>query len=247
MMKISVWAKANKTTARWTIAVLHTFLAFLGWLTGLLLAQIHVPFSIFSLWAAFALYTAVFLAYPTPSTLKGAKYKSPIYCLRKSCDFILAFCAYCILSLFSQHHFVAREGGFSSPFVGPLLASRGLDSSASKILQSLKYKSKNDLTHTEKKILKHEFIKQARIYTEAKLKGDNYTAAKAILILTTIVAAVGLAYLLAGLACSLSCSGAQGLAILVALAGLAGIIAGSIALIKAILQLGKKKKMEATG
>jgi hypothetical protein len=82
--------------------------------------------------------------------------------------------------------------------------------------------------------LKHEFFIQVKHYVKAKVKGDAPTAEKAITVVLVIGAAVGLTYLLAGLACSLSCSGAEGLALLVTIIGLSAIIFGSIVLIRTI-------------
>ncbi len=149
-----------------------------------------------------------------------------------------------MISFISRSCFSKDSGRLSSTLVNQVSAARGKDSTAEEIIRSLKYRSGNELTRPEKKILKHEFFKQLKFYVKAKAKGNNLVAAKAILIIITIVAAVGLAYLLAALACTLTCSGAEGLAVLVAIVGLAGIIIGSIALIRAILRMSKKKLPE---
>jgi O-antigen/teichoic acid export membrane protein len=66
------------------------------------------------------------------------------------------------------------------------------------------------------------------------LSGNKKDADNAILIILTIIAAIGLTILLSALVCSISCGGADGLAVVVALLGLTAIIWGSIAVIRRI-------------
>jgi hypothetical protein len=105
---------------------------------------------------------------------------------------------------------------------------------AEEILASLKYRDKKTLTKQEKKILKQEFKKQLKVFGTATLSGNKKDADNAILIILTIIAAIGLTILLSALVCSISCGGADGLAVVVALLGLTAIIWGSIAVIRRI-------------
>jgi hypothetical protein len=68
-----------------------------------------------------------------------------------------------------------------------------------------------------------------------KSKGD-----KVGLTIAASLAFLGLLYLLSALSCSLSCSGMEGLAVIVGLGGLVGLIIGFVAVIKSIF--GKKRK-----
>ena len=244
MKQISIWAKANQATARLIIVMIHLGLAFLGILAGWLLVKTNLNIFAFGFYPALLVYILAFFVYPLRAGSRQFKNKHKIYTLQKSCDFTLAFCAFCMICFISGNCFSTDSERLTSTLVNQVSASRGKDSTAEDIIRSLKYRSKNELTRPEKKILKHEFFKQLKLYAKAKVKGNNLVAAKAFLIILTLAAAVGLAYLLAGLACSLSCSGAEGLAVLVALVGLAGIIIGSVALIRAILRMSKKKKAE---
>ena len=244
MIKISIWAKSNQAMARLIIILIHFALAFVGMLTGLLLVKTNLNISVLVFYLVLLVYIFAFFLYPKRGGFCGFKYKVKIYLVQKSCDFALAFCTFWMISFYSQQYFATKVGTLPYPFVNQVFASKGSDSTAEEILRSLKFRSRNELTRSEKKTLKHEFIKQVQVYAKAKIKGDNFVAAKVFLIILTIAAAVGLAYLLAGLACSLSCSGAEGLALLVAIVGLTGIIIGSIALIRAILRMPKKKRPE---
>ncbi len=108
-------------------------------------------------------------------------------------------------------------------------------------------KTRESLTHTEKKILKKEFYKQLKIYASAIITGDKETSGKAWKIALAIIAMVGLIYLLAALACSLSCSGSDAAAIIVGTLGLTGIIFGFVLLMKRIRRGPKKINEDKDG
>jgi hypothetical protein len=114
---------------------------------------------------------------------------------------------------------------------------------AQEILSSLQSGRNNkSLTRAEKRILKKEFRHQLKVYVAAKIKGDSSGADQALLILLAIIAACGLLYLVAALACSLSCSGSDAAAVLVALVGTVGVIWLLIYVIKQITHAKKKDK-----
>jgi len=95
---------------------------------------------------------------------------------------------------------------------------------AAAILASLAFRNKSTLTRPEKRILKTEFKHQLKVYVKAKLTKDDEAAKKAVLIILSIIGAVGLVFLLAALACSISCNGSTGIAVLVGILGLVAII-----------------------
>ncbi len=105
---------------------------------------------------------------------------------------------------------------------------------AEEIIASLKYRDKKTLTKQEKKILRKEFKKQLKIFTTATLSGNKKDADNAGLVVLVIIGAIGLTILLSALVCSLSCGGADGLAVAVALLGLTAIIWASVVLIRRI-------------
>lgn len=85
------------------------------------------------------------------------------------------------------------------------------------------------------KVLKEKIKKQS--------KGKR-NALKILLSLLTIAAMVGLAYIIAILACNIACSGAEGLAYVVAIGGLIGIIWLGVIALKNIAKIGKSNKTE---
>jgi hypothetical protein len=188
-----------------------------------------------------------FFVYPEKGGFWQSKFKSRFYIVQKSCDLILAFGGFLMISFCSENTYAPTANKLLFLPVNLLYASHGSNPKAEELLQSLKSRSGKDLNRSEKKILKHEFFREVKVYVKAKATGDNETAVKAFLVIVTIAVAVGLTYLLAGLACSLSCSGAQGLAALVMIGGLVVLIFGSIVLTKTIMKIGKKKQPEDDG
>ena len=103
-------------------------------------------------------------------------------------------------------------------------------------------KTAKELTQKEKKILKKEFYHQLKLYGKAIATGDKEALNKAWKIILSIIVLVGLIYLLAALACTISCNGSEALAIVVFAAGLTGLIIGFVAIMKAIHRGPKPKK-----
>jgi threonine/homoserine/homoserine lactone efflux protein len=80
------------------------------------------------------------------------------------------------------------------------------------------------------------------VYAKATVKHDKADQSHALAIMLTIIAALGLAVLLSGLACSISCNGSGTLAIVILIVGTAGIVWGAVALIKSFSKKDKSKK-----
>lgn len=71
-------------------------------------------------------------------------------------------------------------------------------------------------------------------YAAATVRGDKAASGEAWKIMLAIIGMIGLLFLLASLACSLSCSGNDTAAVLVGILGLVGIVWGFVALVKRI-------------
>ncbi len=130
---------------------------------------------------------------------------------------------------------------FSSPLYASSVARI---TPAQKILLSLENNKHKTLTLKEKKILRREFSRQLKTYTKAVLEGDEKTKNNTGKIILVIVAAVGLTFLLAMLACSIACNGAEVAAVLIMALGLGALIWGSIALINRIKRGGPRKELK---
>lgn len=115
--------------------------------------------------------------------------------------------------------------------------------SAAQILESLQTRDKSSLTRIEKKILRQEFKTQLKAYAIATVKGDKNAQKSAGLIILAVVVAIGLLALVGALACSISCNGSTGAAIVVGILGAGLVILGLVAVIRAI---NRKKNKPAT-
>jgi hypothetical protein len=197
---------------------------------------IRLPLSLLA--GTMVLFLVTALIYPSREKQKQLSRKLS-YLRQKSCDFVIATCSFVMIATLVNSN--VSIGG------APVYASNVItlvEPTAEEILASLKFRDKSTLTRQEKRILKREFNRQLKVYVVEKVKGNKDGAGKAGLIILTIIGALGLLYLVAALACTLSCNGSDVAAIIVGLLGLALIIWGTIALIRRITR-GKKKEEEA--
>ena len=225
MRKLSLWAKHHTALARILIVISRILLFFIACFLGKQLTVLGIGLS--PLWIYF--FIAVFF-------IAGATYPrkrpSSNYLKRKLYDFAVAGCGFFItLSLVVQ---------LDSPFYATAQAAVPVNPSPYKyeeakiLLEQFKRGEKIKFTGKEKRIIRKEFNYQLLQYGKAKITGNKADAEQAILIFLACVAAVGLLYLVAALACTLSCNGSDAAAVIVGILGLAGVIWGLIALIRAI-------------
>lgn len=179
----------------------------------------------------FTLFIFIVAALLYPSKSGSISYRKYFYPKQKICDFTLAACTFILMVSITnnQLYHVTTPSSYASSNI-----TISKPPTAEEILASLKYRDKKTLTKPEKKILKQEFKKQLKVFTKATLSGNKKDADNAALVILVIIGAIGLTLLLSALVCSLSCGGADGLAVAVALLGLTAIIWGSIVLIKRI-------------
>jgi hypothetical protein len=241
MKKISIWAKHHKWPARFAIIGGFMLLNLLGIVTGFLLKdfQFTLPPAIFFV---FSLITITgFIFYPAKK-LKGNILNATVfYIRRKACDFLLTVSTFCMIVFISNQY---KNLSFSSACVNAATAnSLVLNDSIAKNYKTgiecakmMKDKKSNHLKWKERKRVLKTQLKNIR-------KADDLSKGEKIaLIIFSIAVAVGLGILLAALACNIACSGAEGLAILVAIAGF-GLIALLLTIsIKAIVGKGRKGK-----
>jgi Ca2+/Na+ antiporter len=229
MRKISFWAKSNPHTARSYIIIIKIMLAIIAWFVGRSFSRMNIgiPENLGILTLFIFLIAA--LLYPSKSSsISARKY---FYLKQKSCDFALAACTFIMMVCVTNNQLYPVTTP-SSHASSNIIVSK--PPTAEEILTSLKYRDKQTLTKPEKKILKREFKKQLKVFANATLNGNKKDADDAALVILVIIGAIGLTLLLSALVCSISCGGADGLAVAVALLGLTAIIWGSIVLIRRI-------------
>ncbi len=231
MKRISAWAKHHSLAARICITVIKIILVWMAWVTGNGLQELnlYIPGEICAIVALVLL--LIVLLYPSNKTGRTGQNRS--YAFRKSCDFMLSACSFLLIVTIVNTGFLV--GQTSSSYASTTaLSSLDKRPTAEEILQSLKTRDKHSLTRQEKRILKKEFNQQLKNYIKAKITRKKEAADKALLIMLTIIGAVGLMYLLAALVCTLSCNGAEAAAVILAIIGAAGIIVGTVLIINRI-------------
>ena len=246
MRKISSWARYHPWQARFYIVLIKVALILIAIFTGRLFADQDITLSPVLIVISVIILFSVLIFYPEKTS--NAFHKRKMYAMRKTCDFGLAFTTFILITALANNNtFIIYDTTLSA--ASTTSVNTTFPPTAQEILASLKYRDKSTLTRQEKRILKQELGKQIKSYAVAMASGNGKQGEKIALIILTIIGALGLTIILASLACSISCSGAEGLAIAVTIVGLAGIIWGTIAIISSIVKRHRRKKndMPVTG
>lgn len=234
MKKISLWAKQNKGLARFLVVAIKIILAFLAYYVGreFYQRQVHMPVMLLGITASISLCTTIL--YPSKKLNQLSRHR--LYVRQKSCDFILSACTFIIIVTIVNNQYTIKPSLFSTSIASTI---KRTPPKAEDIIASLSYRDKSSLTRVEKRVLKKEFFKQLKIYAIAKVTHDKEKAGSALPVMLTIIAAIGLLFLLGALVCNLSCSGSDVAAGIVAVLGLTAIIWGTVVVIK---HLNKKER-----
>lgn len=243
MKKISYWAKEHKGKARIAIVVSYIFLNALAFFTGQFLNQIGIFLLPQFLFGCFFIFLVTFIAYPQKRQ-KGTKLKpSAYYRFQKTCDFVLAASTFCMIVCLCNRP--ERLFQFYPQVKAFVVVTPPKDSvvkhykSVSDFYSSLKDGKGNTLKWKERKKLLKQQIREIR-------KDNNLSKGNKIaLIFLSCAVALGLIFLVAALACNLSCDGYGALAVIVGIGGTALIIFLLAVVIRAINGKKRKKKLTA--
>lgn len=224
MRKISAWAGKHSTVSITLIVFLKIVLGLLAIYTGIALSKQAVIFPPSALILSSVLLAIIYFCYYA---------KKHSYARRKLMEFLFITIAFTgLTAFFNRLDHSPQNPAFAIELSGVIAEKK--KPSADQVLASLPYRDKSSLTREEKRVLKKEFGIQLKKYIAAGISGDKEGSKRSGLIILAIIGALGVTLLLSALVCSLSCNGADGAAILVAVLGLVGIIWGTSALIKHI-------------
>ena len=233
MKRISFWAYHHKWTARFLIVfslfIINCIGLFLG--DALVVAKFIVP----SLWVyglAF-LFIVAFVNYPAKK--EKSRYQN-FYRRQKGSDLLLLSTTFLLIINYGNHYQLQRN---QSPFHFTYASAseiRENSLSATEIPIVPSTKKKPSLIKQWKKKLKENIRTIRKEYKEAS-PGE-----RAALIVLTLIVALALLFLVLNLSCSLSCSGSDGAALVVALLGTALIVFFAVRVIKRINR-GKPRKV----
>jgi hypothetical protein len=234
MRKLSFWAKHHAVSARIIIIISRSILLCIAYFLGMELFRSGVNLSPVWTYIFMIVFVATAAVYP--------KRLSKNYLKRKTCDLVIAACGFFLVIC------VVNQLNRPFSFYSTTHAAMVVDPSpykyaeAKRLLEQFQKGEKTKFTSKEKRIIKNEFKHQLGQYVKAKVLGRKGEADQAALILLTCILAAGLLYLVAALACTLSCNGSDAAAIIVAVLGTVGVIWGAIAVIRSIRRKRSKTK-----
>jgi hypothetical protein len=243
MRTIALWARFHPVRARILIIVSHLVLSAIALYLSLQLFRrgIQVPVWMAVLFIALFVLTALFY----PEKKRGIKKSRLIFLRQKTCDLIAVTCGFGLICFIGNQAFfhempVTQSANASMIIEDPVYKNPA----AKKILDSYKSGEKTRLSMKEKRILKNELKFQLGQYALAIASRNKQKADTTSSIILAVLAAAGLLYLVAALACNLSCSGSETAAVIVLILGVAGIIVGLVYVIRSIKRKARKKAEE---
>jgi len=218
MKKISTWAKNNKWFARILVIICHILLNVIGIITGILLNDLAINIPAFALPLFIIVLLIGMIFYPKKSEMSNQTSRNLFYIRRKRWDFMLAASTFLVILYMGNH------------FDNPLKNYPGIYAAASSLPGDSTVKSYKkigefsaSLKDNDGKLLKW---KERKKIMKEQLKGiknagDLSKGEKVALTIVSILVALGLLYVVAGLACGLACNGADAAAWLVLIGGTA--------------------------
>lgn len=232
MRKLSFWAKHHIVYARIIIVISHCLLIGIGYFLGKLALERNVALSPLLIYLLIGVFFLAAATYPSKHT--------NTYRRRKLYDLIVASCGFGLVILGAYQLNAPVSNYQSANATSVVKPSPYKYAEAQKLLEQFKTGEKTKFSSKEKRIIKKEFNYQLLQYAKAKVTRNKIDGEQTVLIILACIAAVGLLYLLAALACTLSCNGSDAAAVIVGILGTAAIIWGLVAAIRAITR--KKAK-----
>lgn len=235
MMELSRWGKNNPQKARGIIAISHTLLIINALFLGFFTSYKDIVFPKWVLIILPILFFGVYLSYPVKGIRAGLFKHS--WFRQKTHDVVLIFFYVIVIAIgFNRFASSPVTGSYSShvptaQFIVHKNSSEVTNDKGTGIWQTLKQLKKE--IKKEIKALKKDF--------KNKRKSKWSTAAEILLFVGSLLVALILIWLVGALACSLSCSGMEGLAIIVLILGWGGTILLTVLGIRKIL---KKTRIE---
>jgi len=222
MQQISFWAKEHPWTARLIIIACYVGLNITGIITGHLLNKLNVPLTPLFLFMAVIIFLVGFIAYPSRLLEGKTLSKEALYVRQKSCDFILISSTFLMIVYSGNHpgglpfNITMSQAAIQS---NPVTAIEKTNVKTYKTLEEFKASLKNE---EGKKLKWKERKKLLKAQVRAIKRAPELSKEmKILLTVLCVFATIALTYLVLGLGCSIACSGAQGLGLLVMYGGFA--------------------------
>lgn len=225
MKQLSYWAQSHKRAARVFICFVYLFLNVLGLFAGDLLYSMGIELGYQYFYIAAAVTLAALLYYP-----RSAKKKSHnnFYFRQKVSDFSIGVATFLFI-VFTGNYLNRNQMVFNNQAYGVSIMDAGNVVPGTSI--SVETKDTRATSFSKKNFRKYmrSVVKNAR-----KKYQDANRSQKTLYIILAVIGALLLLYVLAGLSCSIMCSGSEALGYIVLFAGGGAIIYFLVRLIKRI-------------
>jgi hypothetical protein len=240
MKKISYWAKKHIWQCRLLIILIYILLNVIGIFTGKLLNKVNVVIPELYFIACIIFTIALWILYPDRQNAKPGVASSALYVRRKLFDFSLGAVTFLMIIYAGnnwRHLFGESESVQASNIIHLSKDSAIYNNPLIKnFIAVIKSMNVNKLGQREKLKLIKDQIKTIK-HDKDTSKGE-----KTVLIILSVIIALGLLIGLAALSCSISCSGSEALALIVGLGGTFLIIFFLARIIKRISNPSLKKE-----
>lgn len=226
MKTLAFWGRNNKNSARLIIIFSYVLLNLIALFLGDLFYSLNIAFTpIFCVFAV-ALTLIGYMIYP--SKVRKHEYKN-FFIRQKSADLLLVTSTFLFVVYFGNSLNTTNHS-----FRNPVQAISFITESNSSAF--------NHSSVEKKTLSKKDFRKKIRAELKSLRKAykDSTKGQKTLYIALAVLAALVLGYGVAALACHISCSGSEALAIVVGIVGIAGIVFG---LVKVIQRITRGKPM----
>lgn len=241
MKKISLWARQHPNKARLLIIICFFFITFFGIVAGSFLDQLEVVLPPALLYITISVLLVAYSIYPSKSVRAPALALTWNYRNRKFADGLLVAGTFLLVVCISNNQF--RDINFvpganaASVIPPPLIRDTSAVhyKSIAAFSTSLRHADGSSLKWKEKRKLLRQQVKAIKHSDE--LSRSN----KTLLTILSVLAAFGLLYLVAALACNLSCNGSESAAILL---GLGGSVIVIFLLVLALRSIKGRKKVK---
>jgi hypothetical protein len=238
LIKTSTWAKQNPWSARILIVSSHVLLTIFAILLGFILTNLGISIPGYILLTACLMFSIGLIIYPMNAEKRVRYSKIQFYQRQKLADLMLAGASFIMVlqlgNSYSNSEMKPVQKVWSITAQACYVKFTQTEATASTIEKAAeKQVEKNIPSRKEKRSTMQAKVKA--FLSQINMSSEGGKTGLGILL---IIGSLGLLFLVVALACNLSCSGAEGAAIMVGILGGAAII---FLLLKAFKMMGKKK------
>ena len=240
MRKISHWASRHTWLTRFIIIGIYVLLNLIGLFLGDLLFSVGVVINPLFLFAISSMVLTGLFLYP--SRKEKNKYRN-FYLRHKTADLFLASSTFLFLTYGGNHLNNSKPSRNSNLYA----ASVSVPANDTRLLPNKVIRENKDPQPETKKPLSKKALKKmlkSKLHEWRKHYKEAGSGGKAALIILSILVAAGLIFLLAALACSIACSGAEALSVIVLILGVGLIIFLLVRVIQRITKGPRKLRKE---